>query len=119
MARVSAADFDELIARALDEVPEDFAPFLKNIVVTSEADPSPEEIRDLGLSPREILLGVYRGVPITLREANFAGMPDQIVVFRGPISRSCRSRDEMIEQIRATVLHEIGHHFGLSDEDLP
>jgi predicted Zn-dependent protease with MMP-like domain len=72
----------------------------------------------LGLSPRQTLFGVYRGVPRTRREANFAGLPDQIVIFRGPILRSSTTRREAIDCIRTTVLHEIGHHFGLSDADM-
>jgi predicted Zn-dependent protease with MMP-like domain len=112
-------EFDRLIAEALDELPEPFARYLQNVVVTSEDSPTREEMEELGLTARETLLGVYRGVPITRREANFAGLPDQIVIFRRPILGVCASRKEIVEQIRATVLHEIGHHFGLSDEDLP
>ncbi len=117
--QVSDEEFEELIGLALDELPEAFGRYMENIVVTAEAEPSRREMEEMGLSPRQTLLGVYRGVPITRREANFAGLPDQIVIFRGPILRCTASRREAVEQIRATVLHEIGHHFGLSDAELP
>ena len=119
MVRVSDEEFDELIGSALDELPERFESYLDNIVVTSEPEPSREEMEELGLSRHQTLFGVYRGVPLTRRQSNFAGLPDQIVLFRGPILRLCGSRREAIDQIRATVLHEIGHHFGLSDAELP
>lgn len=116
---VSEDEFDELIGRALDELPDRFRRYLDNIVVAAEAEPSRREMDEMGLSPRQTLFGIYRGVPLTRREANFAGLPDQIVIFRGPILRFAASRLEAVEQIRATVLHEIGHHFGLSDAELP
>lgn len=112
-------EFDRLIAEALDELPEGFARHLQNVVVTAEDFPSRRECEELGLSRHETLFGVYRGVPLTRREANFSALPDQIVIFRRPILESCANRREIVEQIRATVLHEIGHHFGLSDDELP
>lgn len=119
MASLSAAEFDQWIAEALDELPPAFAERLENVVVRSEEEPTAGEERALGLTRRETLLGVYRGVPRTKRDANFTGLPDQIVIFRGPILRVARDRAGAIAQIRKTVLHEIGHHFGLSDAELP
>jgi predicted Zn-dependent protease with MMP-like domain len=118
VVRIAADEIEDLIATALDELPERFARYLDNVVVSAEDEPSQAEMNALGLSPRQTLFGVYRGVPRTRREANFAGLPDQIVIFRGPIVRSSATRREAIDRIRKTVLHEIGHHFGLSDADM-
>jgi predicted Zn-dependent protease with MMP-like domain len=119
MIPVSRADFDLLVAEALDTVPPQFHRYLDNVAVVVEEEPSREDRDKLGLGRGETLFGLYRGTPLTKRDANFAGLPDTIVIFRGPILRACWSRADAVAQIRATVLHEVGHLFGLSDEQLP
>ena len=84
-----------------------------------EEEPSPELLRDLRIRAGSTLYGLYSGTPMTKRDSNFAALPDAIVLFRGPILRSARTRESVVDQIRKTVVHEIGHFFGLSDEDLP
>lgn len=119
MVRFSPAEFESLVALALDEIPAEFQHHLENTLVTIEEEPTPEQKRGLGLAPRETLFGLYAGTPLTRRDAGFAALPDTIHLFRGPILRACNSRREVIEQVRATVVHEIGHFFGLADDDLP
>jgi len=116
---VSPAEFEELVSEALDSIPAEFQTYLVNTLVSVQDDPSARMLQELGVRPGSTLLGLYTGTPLTKRESNFAALPDAIVLFRGPILRSCRTRDEVVAQIRKTVVHEIGHFFGLADDQLP
>ena len=117
--RVSPSEFEKLVAEALDSIPAKFQKHLVNTLVSVEEDPSPRMLRDLDVPPGSTLYGLYTGTPMTKRESNFAALPDAIVLFRGPILRSCRTRNQVVDQIRKTVVHEIGHFFGLADDQLP
>ena len=119
MERVSPGEFEELVAEALDSIPAEFQKHLVNTLVSVEEDPSPATLRELDVPPGSTLFGLYTGTPMTKRESNFAALPDAIVLFRGPILRFCRTRQQVVEQIRKTVVHEIGHFFGLADDELP
>lgn len=101
------ARFEELVRRALDELPEAAARALSNVeVVISERGP-----RDL--------LGLYEGIPLTERDSNYAGvLPDVITLFREAIEAKARDSDDLVKEVRTTVLHEIAHHFGISDDRL-
>ena len=117
---ISPAEFEGLVAEALDGLPEEFAGLLRNIVVVVEEEPSPEDLEETGEGDEGgELLGIYRGIPQTERSWEHSGvLPDQIAIFRGPILRCCRSRREAMEEIRDTVIHELGHYFGLDDEEM-
>lgn len=121
--RMSRREFEHLVARALDALPRDFAAMLENVVVVVEEEPTEEELRDVGIDPNDPesdeLFGLYQGIPRTERETGFFDLPDRVVIYRGPIARCCESREEMVQEIRDTVIHELGHHFGLSDEEMP
>jgi predicted Zn-dependent protease with MMP-like domain len=107
---MSEDDFDELIDLALAGVPDELARLLDNVVIMAEDWPPPT-------SPG--LLGYYAGVPLTARDSNYAGaLPDRIVIFRGPTLLLCRTAEEVTEQVRITVVHEIAHHFGIDDDRL-
>lgn len=122
---VNPAEFERLVAEALDSLPERFAALLDNVVVVVEEEPNASDLdvlddghdhdHDHGHSE---LLGIYRGTPMTRRSYDSFRMPDQIAIFRGPILRVSRSRDDAHRQIRETVIHELGHYFGLSDEEM-
>ena len=101
--------FEQLVADALDSLPEDLGRVMDNVWVTVE---------DVDAEGRP-LLGLYEGVPLTEREAygGFA-LPDRITIFRLPICASCRSEDDVVEMVRETVIHEVAHHFGISDARL-
>lgn len=103
------------MARALDDLPPAFARRLENVVVMVEARPSPEVARDLGSD----ILGLYHGVD-ELGQSPLAPyqMPEVIVLYQRNIEAICRSDDEILREIRKTVIHEVGHHFGLSDADM-
>ena len=119
MIDVTREEFEALVGEALDEIPEEFQAYLDNTLVRIEEEPSPAELQLLRIRKGSTLLGLYTGTPLTRRDANFAALPDTIHLYRRPILRACRTRAEVIQQIRETVVHEIGHFFGLSDADLP
>ena len=119
MIDVSPAEFERLVAEALDEIPDEFQRHLGNTLVTIEEGPTREQLEDLGIGRGRTLLGLYQGTPLTLRDSNFASLPDTIILFRRPILAASRSRRDVVRQVRDTVVHEVGHFFGLADKDLP
>ena len=102
---ISPREFEELVEQALGELPSRFAELLDNVVVLVESEPSAEDL-DLLEHPDSELLGVFRHHP---------PLPDQVAIFRGPILRTARTRRDAERQIRETVIHELGHYFGLDD----
>src|SRR5581483_3442145 len=101
--------FEELVADALDSIPEQLGRLMRNVAVIVE-----------DASPRRGLLGLYEGVPLTSRTTTgYAGvLPDRITIYRRPICAMCSSEDEVVDQVRITVVHEVAHHFGIDDERL-
>ena len=108
MIDIANDEFRTLVEQALDELPSRFASLLRNVAVTVEEEPSDEDL-DLLDDPNHELLGVFRKHP---------PLPDQVVIFRGPILRTTRNRREAVRQVRDTVIHELGHYFGLDDEGM-
>ena len=119
MVRMPPERFAELVAEALDALPEPFASHLDNVDVVVEARPSQAELDDSGVEPGNTLFGLYQGIPQTERNSAYTfTMPDKITIYREPILRACRDEDEVVEEVEITVVHEIAHHFGISDERL-
>jgi predicted Zn-dependent protease with MMP-like domain len=118
MSWLSAGEFEAVVNEALDSLPKRFADLLENIAIAIADEPSSRDFGGAHDASHE-LLGVYHGVALTRRTIDPPLLPDQIVIFRGPILRVTRTRAEAIEQVQNTVIHEIGHYFGLSDEELP
>ncbi|MBI3944406.1 MAG: metallopeptidase family protein [Armatimonadetes bacterium] len=115
---MNEAEFMDLVAEALDSVPEEFARYLENVEVVVEERPTPEQRRDSGVRRGELLLGLYEGVPLVERSLYDQAFPDRILLFRRPILSLCRTRGQVRREIRRTVLHELAHHFGISDARL-
>jgi predicted Zn-dependent protease with MMP-like domain len=116
------AAFEELARRALEELPREFAERLENIAVVLEEEPDPEDLAAMGLDPEsdgEELFGIYQGVPLSERGSSYSELPDRIVIYRGPILRACETRQEVAREVRDTVVHELGHYFGLDDDEMP
>ncbi|MFB3906670.1 MAG: metallopeptidase family protein [Acidobacteriota bacterium] len=110
--------FRELVEEALDRLPSEFAQYLDNVEVVVEDLPSPEIQRQFRRSPRDLLLGLYHGVPLTDRSVLATHLPDIIYLYKRNIEAVCKSEAEVRRQIRDTVLHEIGHHFGMDEDQL-
>jgi len=107
---MSRQHFEELVSDALDQIPPDLAALMDNVVVLVEDD-GPEHDRDL--------LGLYDGTPLTERDSSYAGvMPDRITIFRNPTLQMCGSDEEVVDEVRITVVHEVAHHFGIDDDRL-
>lgn len=89
------------------------------MAIIVEEEPSPEHLVEAGLGPGDTLLGLYSGIPLTLRTVDYGMvLPDRILIFRRPILDSCRTEEELMEEVRRTVLHEVGHYFGLDEKEL-
>jgi predicted Zn-dependent protease with MMP-like domain len=108
--------FSHLVSQALDNLPDEFIDLLDNVEVLVEDYPTPSRHRG---SKRNELLGLYEGVPLTERDTHYGlVLPDKITIFQKPIEAICRTDDEIVDQIAKTVLHEIAHHFGMTDAQL-
>ena len=115
--RLSRTEFEEVVAEALDELPEEIAEVLSNISVFVEKWPSPELLKKMNLRNRFSLLGVYEGVPLTRRSTSYSGvLPDRVTIFQGPIESVGKTRSQRRKEIKSVVVHEIAHHFGIGDE---
>jgi predicted Zn-dependent protease with MMP-like domain len=111
-------EFERLVAEALQSLPPRFAELVQNVAVVVEEEPSDDDL-DLLTDDADELLGIYRGVALTRRTHDMLPMlPDQIAIFRGPIMRIARTRHDAVHEIRDTVIHELGHYFGLHDHDM-
>ena len=118
--RIPPEEFEALVEHALEGLPEEFADLLENVAVMVEDEPDPEDLEALGMEPDEELFGLYQGIPLDERTSFYQGaMPDRVFIYRGPILRFCENRRQVIREIRDTVVHELGHHFGLEEDDMP
>jgi predicted Zn-dependent protease with MMP-like domain len=111
--------FEEVVERALRRLPRAFKEKLANIIVVVEDWADDETLDEMGIEPPDTLYGLYRGVDLTRRDSSYGNvLPDTVTIYQGPIEEDCESEDEMAEVIRDTVVHEIGHYFGLDDETM-
>ncbi len=103
-------EFEELVSDALDEIPAEIAALISNVVVLVEDDAPPDD---------PTLLGLYDGVALTERYGDYGmELPDRIFIFRNPLLEMCEDLDDLAEEVRITVVHEVAHHFGINDERL-
>ena len=108
MIRVDRDRFEEMVVAALDSLPDDLGRLMRNVAVTVEHDGGPRG-----------LLGLYQGVPLTSRTSGYAGvLPDRITIYRLAICAICDTEDQVVDQVRRTVIHEVAHHFGIDDDRL-
>lgn len=118
MISVSKTEFDGAVRSALDAIPAEFRPYLDNVIVEVRGRPDRALMREHDVP--DDLLGLYVGVPLEEKGpgGSLASLPDRILIFRDNLCEMCESIDELIDEIRITVLHEVGHHFGLDEERL-
>ncbi len=116
--RLSADEFGLLLEETILDLPAPFGQLIENVVITVEDEPGQEDSALRGEGGE--LLGIFRGVPLTRKSHDaLPSLPNQIAIFRGPILRTTRTRAETSAQIRDTIVHELGHYFGLDDEEMP
>lgn len=111
-------DLEILVAEAIKSLPKEFKRELDNVGFVVEAWPTEEEMESIRAHPGSLLFGLYRGIPKTKRFSNYTSLPDKIIIYAGPILMTSGSFEELKAKIQETVFHEIGHHFGLSDEQI-
>jgi predicted Zn-dependent protease with MMP-like domain len=113
--------FEALVRQALEGLPARYQNLLQNVAIVVEDEPAPEVLQDLELESPDDLLGLYSGTAVGSESFFDPGgtLPARISIYRGPILRLCRTRREVIREVRDTVVHEIGHHFGLDDDAMP
>lgn len=115
----SAVAFDNVLRQALDDLPGMFRESLRNVAIVVEDRPPDWLLDELDLPPGETIYGFYHGIPLPERSVLDSGnLPDRISVYRGPLMEDFRDPGDLARQIRTTLLHEIGHYFGMDEEDL-
>ena len=113
------ARFRRLVEAAAAAIPPAFADQMDNVEILVRMRPTPEERADASIGPHDRLLGLYVGQPLTSRDSYYGNtLPDRILIYQEAIESVCRTEDDIVAQVRVTVLHEVAHHFGIDDERL-
>ncbi|MFN8535133.1 MAG: metallopeptidase family protein [Dehalococcoidia bacterium] len=116
---MSRRRFERLVSRAVRDLPAEIRDHLNNVAIAIEDWPSDEDLAAAGLEPGETLLGLYQGTPLTGRTSDYGlTLPDKITIYQGPLEQACPSDWAVRSEVQTTVIHELAHHFGLSDADL-
>jgi predicted Zn-dependent protease with MMP-like domain len=111
--------FEQHVSDALATIPKRFRGAMQNIVIVVEDEPSAALLRQMEIDPPDTLFGLYQGVPLTERRWDYGNsLPDRIILFQGPHEREAQDEDDLIVSIGETLIHEIGHYFGLSEEEI-
>ena len=117
--KLSVDEFADLVDEALQDIPEALLTYMADVAIDIEPVPDARTCRSVGVSDPRNLLGLYQGTPLTERSVEHQGrLPDHIVIYQENVERHCRTRRQIVRQIRKTVFHEVGHHFGLDEDDL-
>ena len=116
---VERKKFERLVADALATIPRRFRNAMKNLAIVVEDEPSRELLREMDIEPPDTLLGLYQGIPLTDRRWDYGNaLPDRILLFQGPLERESDDEDDLVVAIGETLIHEVGHYFGLSEEEI-
>ena len=113
------SEFEALVERALRTLPRRFKERIANVAIVVEDWADDETLHELDIEPPDTLYGLYRGIDLTHRDTSYGNvLPDTIHIYQGPIEEDCADAAEMAELVRDTVIHEIGHYFGLDDDTM-
>lgn len=113
------AEFEALVREAIDTIPRRFARHIRNLAIVIEDEPSDELLEEMEIEPPDTLLGLYQGTPLPERRWDHGNqLPDKITLFQGPIEDDCDDEDEIVVAIGETLIHELGHYFGMSEEEI-
>ena len=116
--RLTEHEFEQLVVDVLDSLPESLLNVIDNVEVVIEPQPSRVQLDRMGIT-RGSLFGLYEGIPLTMRDSGYSIVaPDKITIFQRVIENACSSEEEIAEQVRTTVIHEVAHHFGIGEEKL-
>ncbi len=111
--------FEELVRQALAGLPEEIAERISNVDVEVQERPTARQLSSTGVPSGHTLLGLYQGIPLTRRTSGYQMVPpDRIIIFQRPLELASRGDDDLVKRVRATVVHEVAHHFGISDKRL-
>ena len=118
-AAVKRETFERLVADALASIPRRFRAAMTNIAIVVEDEPDPDLLEEMDIEPPDTLFGLYQGTPLTEREWSYGNtLPDRILLFQGPHEREAEDDEDLVVSIGETLIHEIGHYFGLSEEEI-
>jgi predicted Zn-dependent protease with MMP-like domain len=111
--------FEKLVADALASIPRPFRDAMQNLAIVVEDEPSRELLQEMNIRPPDTLLGLYAGIPLTQRQWGYGNaLPDRILIFQGPHERAAGDDEDLVTAIAETLIHEIGHYFGMSEEEI-
>ena len=110
--------FEKLVRQALTQIPDEISTHLNNVDIVVDDTPSKEQLVGSGIEKDHLLLGLYEGLPLTERHDYGMVLPDKITIFQQSIEEICETDDQILEEVRDTVIHEVAHHFGITDERL-
>jgi predicted Zn-dependent protease with MMP-like domain len=116
---MTSTEFRQLVDEALETIPQKFRDAMQNIAILVADEPTPDQLASVEIEPPDTLLGLYEGIPLTERQwAHGNALPDRITLFQGPIEDSSDDEDDVVVAIAETLIHEIGHYFGLSEDEI-
>jgi len=119
MREMTRERFTKLVEEALRDIPRKFRDAMTNVAVVVEDEPSPDLLIELEMEPGDTLFGLYQGIPLTERDAQFGNnLPDRISIYQVPIEEACEDEEDIRVCVAETVIHEFGHYFGLSEEEI-
>jgi predicted Zn-dependent protease with MMP-like domain len=116
--RLSAREFERLVEDGLTLIPEEIRALMDNVQIVIEEEPSEELLEAMDVPPDETLFGLYQGVPLTERSTAYSAFPDRIIIFRRPLLDEFDDPLDVRREVARTVIHEVAHHFGISDDRL-
>ena len=116
---MTRAEFDRAVTAALTSIPRRFRDAMSNIAIVVESEPPPELLEEMEIDPPDTLFGLYQGIPLTERRWDYGNaLPDRILLFQGPHEREAQDEDDLVASVAETLIHEIGHYFGMSEEEI-